>query len=325
VHVGNTDDTKPLISGVTGAILGISNLDLHLGFWRDQLGYEVMEQGEIPSETAKAIYDVDGSIDVWKLAPAQAPSGQVWLYRTKDSANLTARHPHTSEIGLHALDLYTRDSLKTYEQLSNAGWTWAGIPEMYEVPLGDKTVGITEGFCFGPEGTDVVFVEAKNVRPTIAWEKDPSLPYSELTSVVTGVRDVAGAKDFYHSLGMAPWYDVTFSAPGLEKMAKLPAHTNVQLVFMAGELTARIEIISTTNISNRVDITATQRVGRGLGHVAWTFRTTDLDQALAGVAKNGGRIISEVLETNDPVHGRANLAAVLTPENSFIELWESRS
>jgi hypothetical protein len=323
--VGNTDDAKPLISGVTGAILGISNLDLHLGFWRDQLGYEVMDQGEISAETAKAIYDVDGSIDVWKLAPAQAPSGQVWLYRTKNSSTLTAKHPHTSEIGLHALDLYTRDSLKTYEQLSNAGWSWAGIPEMYEVPLGDKNVGITEGFCFGPEGTDVVFVEAKNVRPTIAWGKDPSLPYSELTSVVTGVRNVELLKNLYLSLGLTPWYDVTFSAPGLEKMAKLPPNTNVQLVFMAGELTARIEIISTTNILDRADITATQRVGKSLGHLGWTFKTSNLDQALAGVAKNGGRVISDVIQTSDPVHGRARIAAVLTPENSFFELWEPQS
>lgn len=304
--------------------MGVHKKEEHLKFWCGQLGYDIISEGLIPADVASEIYNVEGSISVTSLAPAGADSGQVWLFQSKNSAALTGTHPHTSQIGLHALDLYTRDALATHRQLSEAGWPWAAIPEAYEVPLGEKSIEITEGFCYGPEGTDVVFVEAKTVRPTIAWDKNPELAYCELTSVVCGVRNMEKAKRFFgpEGLGLGVWYDVTLSSPGIEKMARLPSGTLVQLAFLAGTTTARVEIINTSNLPDRLDISPTQRVGVSLGHNGWSFLTHDIEAACERVLSSGGQVISKIIDTEDAIHGKARIASALTPEGAFIELWE---
>uniref|UniRef100_UPI00404AF4CD hypothetical protein n=1 Tax=Candidatus Planktophila sp. TaxID=2175601 RepID=UPI00404AF4CD len=199
--------SAPFVDGVTAALVGVHNVDIHLGFWRDELGYEVIDSGVINAATAKALYKVDGEIQAWQMAPAGADTGQVWFVKTPNSASLPPKYPHTSEWGYHALDLYTRDVMATHSQLFPKGWQWPALPQAYGVPFGDKVIEITEGFCWGPEGTDIVFVEATNERPTHAWGTNPKLPYTELTSVVCGVKDVELAKDFFgpDGLGMSIW------------------------------------------------------------------------------------------------------------------------
>ena len=313
-----------LISGVTGAIVGVNNFQPHIDFWCGELGWEVLREGSISNDVAQKVYGVTGQVEVKVLSVAGSKSGQIYLFKTDDSHSLEARYPHTSELGFHALDLYTKDISATYKQLSAAGIKWVREPEPYAVPLGDKVVEIVEGFCFSPEGTAVVFVEAKNARVTAAWEKNPDLPYTELTSVVTGVRDVDKLAAFFgeQGLGLSQWYDVSFSSPGLSKMAQIPEDSVVRLIFMAGPETARIEVIKVEGLEPPADLREIQRPGKSLGHVGWSFKTSNLSSALAKVREHGGKVLGEMVSTNDPIHGSSKVAAAETPEGAFIELWE---
>jgi hypothetical protein len=40
------------------------------------------------------------------------------------------------------------------------------------------------------------------------------------------------------------------------------------------------------------------------------------------IVEKKGSLISEVVTTNDPLHGNARVVAAHTPEGAFIELWE---
>jgi len=313
------------ITGVTGAFVGVQDFAPHLEFWCGELGWENCKSGVISAEIAQKVYHVEGEIEVKVLCAAGSDTGQVYLVRTKNADSLTPRYPHTSELGFHALDLYTKDSAATYEQMKKAGHKWVREPEAYKVPLGETVVEITEAFLFGPEGTAAVFVEAKNARVTKAWDINPDLPYTELTSVVCGVRDVEGLTAFFgpEGLGMAKWYDVSFTSEGLNKMAQLPSDAEITLVFLAGESTARIEVIKVNNVEPPRDLRAEQRPGKALGHSGWSFKTHDLDGALAVVTKQGGVVLSPPVVTDDPIHGKARLASAETPEGAFIELWEA--
>lgn len=315
---------QPLVSGVTAALIGIHDLDNQLGFWREELGWNIIEEGAISSVVARELYRVDGEIRVWKLAPVEADSGQLWFMQTPNSEYLVPRHPHTSELGFHAVDLYTRDCMATYDQLLAKGWKWPALPQKYDVPLSGKNIEVMEGFCFGPEGSDIVFVEAKNARSTIVWDKDPTLAYTELTSVVCGVKDVDLAKEFFgpEGLGMSIWYDVTMISKGVNIVAGLPSDSEIRLVFAAGGKTARIEIINVTNHEPTADCRQIQRPGKSLGQIGWSFLTTDLELAMAKVVSKRGRLITRPVLTNDPIHGSARVVAAETPEGAFIELWE---
>lgn len=316
--------SEPLITGVTAAIVGVDDFAPHLDFWCGQLGFEVVSSGTIDAQSARTVYGVDGQIEVKVLAAAGAESGRIALMKVEHSSILDARFPHTSELGYHALDLYTKDILATHKQLTQAGWEWVGTPEAYTVPLGDRVVEVVEGFCFGPEGTDVVFVEAKNARPTLAWEKDPTRPYTELTSVVCAVEDVDKFKEFFgpNGLGLAIWYDVTFTSPGLLRMAELPEGLDVRFVFLAGPNTARIELIKVLGLEPPADLREEQRLGKSLGHVGWSFRTHDLSAAAAVVVAKGGSLTCAPTLVDDPFHGRANIVSALTPEGAAFELWQ---
>lgn len=288
------------------------------------MGWDVMDEGVIAGSVSRDLYRVDGEIEAWKLAPVEADSGQLWLMRTPNSGQLIARHPHTSEWGFHAVDLYTRDCLATHNQLLAKGWKWPALPQKYSVPLNGKNIDIVEGFCLGPEGSDIVFVEARNARSTIVWDKDPTLPYTELTSVVCGVKDVDLAKEFFgpDGLGMSLWYDVTMTVEGVNIVAGLPIDSEVRLVFAAGEKTARIEIIHVTNLEPTADSRQIQRPGKSLGQMGWSFLTHDLESAMGKVVSKRGRLISDPVLTNDPIHGSARVVAAETSEGAFIELWE---
>ena len=37
--------SAPFVDGVTAALVGVHDVDIHLGFWRDELGYEVIDSG----------------------------------------------------------------------------------------------------------------------------------------------------------------------------------------------------------------------------------------------------------------------------------------
>ena len=50
--------STPFVDGVTAALVGVHDVDIHLGFWRDELGYEVIDSGVINAATAKALYKV---------------------------------------------------------------------------------------------------------------------------------------------------------------------------------------------------------------------------------------------------------------------------
>ena len=95
------------------------------------------------------------------------------------------------------------------------------------------------------------------------------------------------------------------------------------MVFLAGESTARIEVIKVNNVEPPRDLRAEQRPGKALGHSGWSFKTHDLDGALAVVTKQGGVVLSAPVVTDDPIHGKARLASAETPEGAFIELWEA--
>lgn len=315
----------PLIDGITTAIVGASDPRRHLGLYRDRLGFQVEAHGVVPTATARALWGTTGGdVPVAVLSAAGARSGRIALLTIPDADPATAEHPHTADFGLVGIDVYTRDIDASYRELTAAGYPWASPPARYQVPLGDRAVSVTEGFCLAPDGTDLVLVQPASPRGTEAWAADPGRAYTELTSVVCHVPDVDAELEFWGSrgLGLELWYDVTFSSPGLEAMAGLPAGTRMRLGFLAGPRTARIEVTGVRDNPGRVDRRARQRPGHALGHSGWVARTGDLDAALACCAERGGLVLTTTVVTDDPLFGSARAASVDTPGGIPLTLYE---
>ncbi|MFI0353379.1 VOC family protein [Actinomadura sp. 9N407] len=316
----------PLVEGITAAIVGVRDVDPHLAFYRDRLGYEVAAEGTVPAAVADALWGTGtAGVEAVALAAAGADTGRIHLVRVPEPL-APAEQPHNLDVGLIGIDMYARDIETAYAQFTEAGLAWSTPPATYGVAVGEQEVMVTQGVCPAPDGTAVVFVQPATVRGTAAWDADPGRLYTELTSVVCHVPDADAEVGFWgpDGLGMSVWYDVVFSSPGFDTVAGLPSGTRMRLAFLAGEKTARIEVTSAEG-EHGVDRRPTQRPGRSLGHSGWAVRTRDLDAALDSVRRTGGSVLGEPVETADPLHGKGAAASVTTPNGVSVTLYEPRA
>ncbi|GAA2737783.1 hypothetical protein [Actinocorallia aurantiaca] len=315
----------PLIESVTSAVVGVTDFGPHLDLFCGELGFEVAAEGVVEAADAARLWGAGlGDVEVRLLTAAGAATGRVHLLKVDDPV-APAEHPHTLDVGLAGLNLYTRDIDASHDRLVGAGHPWISEPSRYEVPLGETVVSVTEGYCLGPDGVGLVFVQPANARGTQAWRTDPGRHYTELTSVVAHVPDFEAELAFWgpDGLGLSAWYDVTFSSPGIEEMADLPEGTVLRLAFVASAEggSARIELTRVESGHRGVDRRGVQRPARGLGHTGWSVRTEDVDAAVRRASGTGGRVVCRPFDTSTPLHGDARLAVVETPNGISVELW----
>ena len=76
--------------------------------------------------------------------------------------------------------------------------------------------------------------------------------------------------------------------------------------------------IYSNSINNAINSGFTQLVPQSTEIIV----TPDLDGAMKRIVEMKGALISDVVTTNDPLHGNARVVAAHTPEGAFIELWE---
>lgn len=315
----------PFVNGVTAAIIGVSDLQPHLELYCGQLGFDVAAEGVIGVQTAIGLWGAGlTELPVTVLAAAGAEGGRIALVGVDARRAGKPEHPYTADVGLAGIDVYTRDIQATHRDLVAAGHPWLTAPARYDVPLGERSVTVTEGFCLAPDGTDLVFVEPANPRGTTAWECDPNRRYTELTSVVCNVPDVDREVVFWGpgGLGLAVWYDVTFSSAGLERMTGLPPGSRLRLAFLAGVTTARIEVTSLLDPVGGVDRRPHQRPGHSLGHSGWVARCRNLEAAMERAAAHGAQQMAGPVPTADPLLGNGRAGSMVTPNGIPVTLFE---
>lgn len=316
-------ERQPLIEGITAAVLGVHEFEPSVEFYCRRLGYEIADKGVLPSATVDALWGPGlGDVEVMVLCAAGANTGRIHLVRVPD-ADAEPQRPHNLDDGLIGIDMYARDIVAARQSLDEQGISWLCPPSTYDVPVGDRTVQVTQGACPAPEGVMLVFVQPAAVRETAAWRVDPDRAFTELTSVVCHVPDPDAEIALWgpDGLGMSIWYDLTFTAPGFDAVADLPSGTRMRLAFLAGPRTTRIEVTCAEG-PHRVDRREAQRPGRSLGHSGWSVRTRDLDAALERAASAGAARCGGIVATDDPLHGRARAASITSPNGIAVDLWQ---
>ena len=315
-----------LKGGVNGAFIGANDLQPHLDLYVGQLGWEVHRRGTFTEHEAEQLWGGGvGAIEWIELRAAGAGHGRIVLLKVPEQDD--PPHPMQADTGLVAINMYTRDIDESHRVLGAAGQSFRTPPATWAVPLGDKLVSVTQMFLLAPDGVDIVFVEPATARGTAAWEADAERHYTELTSVVCHVPDFEAEVAFWgpDGLGLQSWYDVSFTHPGLDAMAQLPAGSVMRLSFLAGETTARLEITRLEDRSLGVDLRARQRTARHAGHTGWLFEVTDLELTLERVVASGGEVLSSAHEGPDGLFDGAQVAFVNTPNGLPVTFSEVKA
>ncbi|PVG80776.1 hypothetical protein DDE18_21225 [Nocardioides gansuensis] len=314
---------KCLVGGVNAAFVGVDDLTSHLDLYVGQLGWSVAAEGVIAQEAAERLWGNGvGSVGYVELRAAGAGHGRLVLLRV--GGRKAPEHPSQADTGLVAINMYTRDIEVSHRELTAAGQRFRTPPATWAVPLGEKLISVTQTFLLAPDGVDVVFVQPATARGTAAWDAEPERHYTELTSVVCHVPDYEAEVAFWgpDGLGLDSWYDVSFTHPGLDEMAQLPAGSEMRLSFLAGPTTARLEITRLADRSLGTDRRPHQRTARDLGHTGWLFLVRDLEETLARVRDLGGSVLSEAHTGPQALFDGARVAFVDTPNGlpvTFIE------
>lgn len=313
-----------MIGGVNAAFIGVNDLSAQLDLYVGQLGWLPSDEGVIPADQAVALWGEGmGEVPFTVLTAAGSPHGRIILVQV--TSQDARPHPKQADTGFIAVNIYTRDIDVSYRELSAAGYTWVTPPATWEVPLGTKLVAVTQGFLEAPESTDIVFVEPAQARGTTAWETDPQRHYTELSSVVCHVPDFDSEAYFWgpEGLGLDSWYDVSFTHPGLDKMAGFPAGTMMRLSFLAGSTTSRIEVTHLADRSLGADQRAWQRTGRHLGHTGWLIEVVDIEAARARVVECGGVVHSGPHQGSQALFGGRSVMFIDTPNGLPMTLVEA--
>ena len=312
-----------LIGGANAAFLGVSDLQRHLDLFVGQLGWEIHARGCFAADETARLWGAGIGVLPWtELRAAGAGHGRLVLLEVP--AQPCPAHPLQADTGLVAINMYTRDIDASYEVLSAAGQEFRTPPATWAVPLGDKVVSVTQMFLLAPDGVDIVFVQPAVARGTAAWDRDPDRHYTELTSVVCHVEDFEAETRFWgpDGLGLQSWYDVSFTHPGLDEMAQLPAGSIMRLSFLAGDSTARLEVTRLDDRTLGDDRRPYQRTGRHLGHTGWLFRVGDIDATLARVVDLGGEILTPAHAGPREFFEGARVAFVNTPNGFPVTFME---
>lgn len=317
-----TTHTGPLApAGVNAAFVGVHDPVAQANFFAT-LGWETHRTAVIPVSEAQALWGVHREIAVTELRAAGAPEGRLVLLNLPGATG--APHPRQADLGLVAVNTYTRSLADSYTTLRAMGLSFRTPPASWSVRLGEKEIQVTQGFLLAPDGLDVVLVEPAAARGTAAWERDPGRQYTELTSVVCHVPDFEAEAAYWgpSGLGLSQWYDVTVTDPGLEAMAELPEGSRMRLSFFAGESTARVEVTRLDDPGVGTDLRGVQRTGHHLGHTGWLVQVRDLSEALRRTEMLGGHVHAVLDRGPAVIADGAPTARVDTPNQIPLTLVE---
>jgi catechol 2,3-dioxygenase-like lactoylglutathione lyase family enzyme len=226
------------VSAIRSVTVGVSNIDVALGLFRDAMGLQVeyddrdldlTEAWMLPHGTRTRVVELScGGYEYGRLRLAEfRPSSSV---RVRDEFGGGPDAP--SDIGPKAIDFYVRprvDMAQTLDELSAAGAVAQTRPITYEV----GTLVSEEAVVAGPDGVPMLMMRAVRHPPSSLRQGGPTCSFSEIPTISIIVGDLEESTAFYEEvLGYARGTDAPIKAELQRAVAELtgvPSTTEIYL------------------------------------------------------------------------------------------------
>ena len=321
--------SEPLITGVHAAMIGVSDLAPHTNLFCDGLGWEVIQEGLIPDEICRHLWNVDSDAEVVVLTSANATSGRVHLLRFPGLDPTDPGLPALRTYGFHGLNMYVRDMAEMVDRLTYQGAHKIGEAKWsLEAQDGSsQTIHQIKMDC--GEGMGIVFVNPNTPRFTHAWKNNQEAFCTELTSVVIFESDVDTARPFWGpgGLGLEFHYDNVIGNPASAALRRTEPDETNHLLFGFGKESARVELLGRGYDKYRdvprEDLAPIQRPGVSLGETGWVMIVDNVDATLKILQEKGGQVIATPMDVGTPIHGQRRVAVAQSPEGIWLNLWEN--
>lgn len=309
-----------MVTEVRIATLGVSDLERSITFYRDALGWRLVDRGVIDQSLAPLLRAPPGHRGRWAvMAAAESGLGRVRLLAFEPPGErLWTEVNRYAGSGYYALNFRCRDARAAMSRIVAAGGHAAHEPSYWEV---SEQVAVWDSISDDPDGIRIdlfSYERGGDLRGPLASE------VSVLQTVAITTRDVARSRRFYEGLGFRELFDRVLDFPELQQLlgADRPVKIhNVNLMKDGTVVPGRVEMFAYLGIDDVPEAPlAPTAHPPNLGILAIGFETGDLDTDLATFASLGARPIARATVDAWPGYGRAEVAIVAGPDGEAIEI-----
>ena len=309
------------------AFVSVADLDERIAFFRDVIGWEVVDRRAVSRS----------QLEAWRLPPGAA--AQTALVRSPGAGRGTIRLiafgdvPEAGRIrssarpwdagGWAGLNVRVRSIDAVFARLQRAGWQGFSEPVTFTVP----PYRVREVMVVGPDGLTLSLIERLDPPLQADWA---SL-WSPAVTVFEADVDPAASKAFYGDLlGLQPWLDYEGAAaePGMnlfglphDVVGRVTRH--VRWWREGGRGDGTISTLAFRNIVGRRFLGETLGPP-GLGLFLIAMPVSDAAERCGRLAGRGVRLIRPAAVVDRPGTGARMSCTVETPSGSWLELYSSR-
>jgi len=313
----------PLDDGWQEAVVSVADLDERVRFFRDVVGWEVVDRRPVSREQLRAWRLPDGATaETVLLGSPGTARGRVRLVAFEGVGQpgriRSSAQPWESG-GWAALNVRVRSLDAAFRSLQRAGWQGFSDPVRLVVP----PYTVREAMMVGPDGLTVALIE--RVEPPVEgrW---PGL-WSEAVTAVEAAADAPASRRFYGNLlGLKARlaYDGPAAEPGMnlfglphDLVAKVTRRVDWWQARGRGDGT--IATLSFAGVAGRrfADGAAPPRLGLFL--VA--MPVSDAAARCARASAGGAPTIRAAAPLDRPPYGRVVSCTIATPDGAWLELF----
>jgi catechol 2,3-dioxygenase-like lactoylglutathione lyase family enzyme len=296
-----------MVTEVRIATLGVTDLDRSIAFYRDALGWQLVDHGEIDPSLAPLLRAPPGHHGRWAVMAANDSGlGRVRLLAfDPPGERLWTEANRYAGSGNYALNFRCLDARAAMARIVAAGGRAAHAPSYWEV---SEQVAVWDSISDDPDGIRIdlfSYERGGELRgPLGTW-------VSVLQTVAIATRDVARSRRFYEGLGFRELFDRVLDFPELQQLlgADRPVKIhNVNLMKDGAVVPGRVEMFAYLGIDDVPE-----------APLAPMAHPPNLG-ILATFASLGARPIARATVDAWPGFGSAEVAIVAGPDGEAIEI-----
>jgi catechol 2,3-dioxygenase-like lactoylglutathione lyase family enzyme len=310
----------PVTSEIRIVTVGVADLDRASRFYRDVLGWQARDRGDVDRRLhaawriprgVHARYEVlsrpGSASSMLRLVAFDRPGERIW-----------GDYSRVQDHGLFALNFRVADCRAAWPRLQQAGAVPRSAPTRWSI---DEGLVAVDSQAFDPDGVLVDVYEIESVAGHHAKLYPPlaGAVANDLETVALHVASADRSRDFYAALGFEVYFDRTIETMGdfLHLPAGVPLR-DVNMVMQDRPHVGCIEIVEYVGLPGRP--LRERAVPPNLGILSITFDAADLAEVEYVTRRRGAvPITAEHVVANLPPWGEAALYACHGPDGEVLE------
>ena len=326
---------SPVGSPVYAATIGATNLDRSIDFYRDQIGFDVVDRRTMSGTAFEQHWRLPpGATAEMAVLADRCEVGRIALIQWHADHRRPVRDVPAQQVyGFINLNFYSNDIAAHTARIAASGYRPWTAPVVHDMgwDIGEPI----EVMIDGPDTVilNLIQFSAKNPKArtmeTRAYVADV-FGYNRcgLTPVVTTahhVRDFDAAMAFYRRVfKMDVRIATVLKGRSMEEFTRFPPGAEARDTYLRGyHLFGKIALIQPLNFpcSDMVP----NALPPNIGYIAQSFIVADLERALADAAEAGGELFTPAIELDMPELGNVRTAIVRNPGSGGLQEMIERS